>query len=71
MVDPNRLRAEPLADSQPILYAIDASSMQVLQMVFRSTEGELVQAGKYNTPLVANGMVFVGTSRISAYGLRQ
>ncbi len=71
VVDPNRLRAEPLADSQPILYAIDASSMTVLQMVFRSTEGELVQAGKYNTPIVANGMVFVGTSRISAYGLRQ
>jgi hypothetical protein len=73
MVDPNRLRSDPqgLIDSQPILYAVEASTMTTLRTVYRSAVGELIQAGKYNSPIVANGTVYIGTSRISAYGLRQ
>jgi hypothetical protein len=52
---------------QPILYAFDASTLQLL---FTSTTGQLNVGGKYNTPAVARGVVFVGTDRIQAFGLR-
>ena len=50
----------------PVLYAIDAISMELL---WRSAPGQLYPSGKYNEPLVTGGKVFVGTDRIQAFGL--
>lgn len=72
LVDPNRLRADPQGqiDNQPILYAVEASTMQMLRVVYRSPDGDTLNSGKYFHPIVVNGMVFVGTNSITAYGLR-
>ena len=51
---------------QPVLYAVDALSMERL---WRSAPGQLYPSGKYNEPLVTDGRVFVGTDRIQAFGL--
>ena len=51
---------------RPVLYAIDAISMELL---WRSPPGQLYPSGKYNEPLVTDGRVFVGTDRIQAFGL--
>jgi hypothetical protein len=52
---------------QPVLYAVDADSMQV---IWRSQPGELGPSGKYNEPTVVDGLVVVGTDRIQAFGMR-
>lgn len=52
---------------QPVLYAVDAESMQI---VWRSKSGELGPSGKYNEPTVVDGLVIVGTDRIQAFGMR-
>ncbi len=51
---------------QPVLYALDALSMELL---WQSAPGQLFPSGKYNEPVVARGQVFVGTDRIQAFGL--
>jgi len=53
---------------RPVLYALDALTLKLL---WKSPEGTLHPSGKYNEPLIARGMVFVGTDRIQAFGLRQ
>ena len=50
----------------PTLYAIDAATMKPL---WRSAKKELEASGKYATPTIAHGTVFVGTDRIQAFGL--
>jgi mono/diheme cytochrome c family protein len=51
---------------QPVLYAVDA---QTLQLLWRSRPGELAPSGKYNEATVVDGMVIVGTDRIQVFGL--
>jgi len=70
LLDSNRLRGETLDVSQPILYAVDPSGMKTVSVVYRTEDGTLSAGGKYNTPIVVNGKVYVGTDRIVAYGLR-
>ncbi len=70
VLDANRPRSAPLygeSAPQPVLYAFDA---QTLALLWRSAPGELATSGKYNEPLVADGMVIVGTDRLQAFGLR-
>ncbi len=51
---------------QPILYAVDINTMQLL---WSSKPGELHPSGKYNEVTVVDGQVIVGTDRIQAFGL--
>ena len=51
---------------RPMLYAVDAISMEIL---WRSSPGQLYATGKYNEPVVTDGKVLVGTDRIQAFGL--
>lgn len=50
----------------PILYAFDAGTLTPL---WHTSAPQLNVGGKYNTPTVARGVVFVGTDRIQAFGL--
>ena len=68
VLDENAPRSAALTGQvipRPVLYAIDADSMRV---VWRSEAGELQTSGKYNAPVAAGGLVFVGTDRIVAFG---
>jgi hypothetical protein len=51
----------------PILYALDPMTLKALWV---STPSMLNVGGKYNAPAFGRGMVFVGTDRIQAFGLR-
>ncbi len=51
---------------QPVLYAIDPMSLKV---IWKSTVGLLQASGKYNSPTIADGTVYVGTDRIVAFGI--
>jgi len=51
---------------QPVLYAIDAKTLNVL---WKSGSGFLQASGKYNSPTIADGTVYVGTDRIVAFGI--
>lgn len=69
LLDANVYRSASLVGSNvphPILYAIDATTMQLL---WRSSPSQLNVGGKYNHVTVARGVVFVGTDRIQAFGL--
>jgi hypothetical protein len=69
VVDSNTSRTQPLLDPttpHPILYAIDGTTMKLL---YRSAEQDLFVGGKYVTPLVAHGTVFVVTDRVQALAL--
>jgi hypothetical protein len=52
---------------RPVLYAVDGETMKVL---YRSGPTDLDVGGKYATPLVAHGTVFVVTDRVQAFALR-
>ena len=52
--------------SRPVLYAIDAKTMQPL---WQTAPGELGEGGKYTIPVVKHGRVYVATDRVRAYGL--
>jgi hypothetical protein len=69
IVDENAPRTAFLASAspRPVLYAIDGKTMGVL---FRSAPTDLTSGGKYVTPVIAHGTVFVGTDRLQAFGLR-
>jgi hypothetical protein len=70
VVDENAPRKQPLTDPaipHPVLYAIDATTLQTL---YRSGATDLDVGGKYVTPVVAHGTVFVGTDRIQAFSLQ-
>jgi hypothetical protein len=65
----NVLRSQSMIDPsapRPILYALDPFTFEIL---WQSTPEQLNVGGKYNTPAVARGVVFVGTDRIQAFGL--
>jgi hypothetical protein len=66
----NVTRLDSLAGTNvphPILYAIDPMTLKALWV---STPDMLNVGGKYNAPAFGHGMVFVGTDRIQAFGLR-
>jgi len=70
VLDENAPRSASLADANaahPVLYAVDGTSMTAL---WRSAPCDLDVGGKYSTPVIAHGVVFVGTDRIQAFGLR-
>ena len=70
IVDENAVRTASLASTsppRPILYAVDGATMSVL---YRSTPADLTTGGKYVTPVIAHGTVFVGTDRLQAFGVR-
>ena len=52
--------------SKPFFLAVDPMTMNVL---FQSTPGQLNEGGKYNSPLIVDGTVFIATDRIQAFGL--
>lgn len=69
VLDENAPRSSSLAGPgapQPVLYAVDGMTMQVL---WQSLPGELFTSGKYNEPTFGNGQVIVGTDRIQAFGV--
>jgi len=69
VMDANLYSLDPLIGPDvpnPVLYAIDALTMNVL---WSSTPSQLYVGGKYNTVAVARGVVFAGTDRIQAFGL--
>jgi outer membrane protein assembly factor BamB len=64
VLDQNARRTQPLLDPatpSPILYAIDGTTMELLWTT------TLEPGGKYATPLVAHGTVFVATDRLHAF----
>ena len=70
MVDENAPRTAALLNPstpRPVLYAVDGETMRVL---YRSDPNDLEIGGKYATPAVAHGTVFVVTDRVQAFGLR-
>jgi len=70
VLEPNRKRGDSLQGPyHPTLYAISARDMTPLSILYSSTPELLNSGGKYNHPIVANGVVFTGTDRISAFGL--
>ena len=65
----NVLRSQSLVSAScphPILYALDPLTMKIL---WQSTPSQLNVGGKYNTPAIARGVVFIGTDRIQAFGV--
>jgi outer membrane protein assembly factor BamB len=67
ILDPNARRSAPLVGDgapQPVLYALDAMTLQLL---WKSEPGQLQPSGKYNEPVIARGVVLVGTDRIQAF----
>jgi hypothetical protein len=70
VLEPNVHRSAKLAEStvHPQLYAVDGTTMQVL-FASNPNDAEMRQGGKYNHPVVARGVVFTGTDRITAWGL--
>ncbi|MEH2144692.1 CBM96 family carbohydrate-binding protein [Nostoc sp.] len=65
----------------PILYAIDGNDLTLLwnssnawnfwsdSTTWHQNQAQLQVGGKYSTPTIAHGTVFVGTDRIQAFGL--
>jgi len=67
VLDANVYRGDALIGAnvkRPVLYAIDAGTLKLLW-----SSSTLNVGGKYNTPAVARGVVFVGTDRIQAFGV--
>ncbi len=70
ILDENAPRVASLLDPavpHPILYAVDGTTMTVL---WRSAPNELFVGGKYSSVTAARGVVFVGTDRVQAFGVR-
>lgn len=69
VLDSNQPRSAPLVGpgvARPVLYAFDA---ETLALRWRSAPDALAPGGKYGSPTVAHGVVFVGTDRVQAFGL--
>ena len=67
VVDQNARRSQPLLDPAapaPVLYAIDGLTMKLL---WRSAPGDLEPGGKYVTPALAHGVLYVATDRLHAF----
>jgi hypothetical protein len=70
MVDQNAPRTASLfgdSQPQPILYAFDALS---LELIWKSEPGEMFTTGNYGEPTIVDGLVLVGTDRLQAFGLK-
>jgi hypothetical protein len=70
VLDENASRTAGLLNpdiANPVLYAVDGTTMRVL---WQSPKDLVFVGGKYATPLVAHGFVFVATDRLQAFGLR-
>jgi outer membrane protein assembly factor BamB len=52
---------------QPVLYAIDPDTLKV---IWKTDPGLLQSSGKYNSPTIADGNVYVGTDRVVAFGIK-
>jgi outer membrane protein assembly factor BamB len=52
---------------RPVLYAIDPNTLKV---IWKTDPGLLQASGKYNSPTIADGNVYVGTDRIVAFGTK-
>ncbi len=68
--DENARRSVPLVGPgapEPVLYAVDARTLDIL---WKTKEGELSASGKYNSPTIAKGKVFIGTDRVVAFGMK-
>ena len=68
--DENAPRTASLVDprtAHPMLHAIDATTMTA---IWHTNPKELFVGGKYTTITAAHGVVFVGTDRIQAFGVR-
>ena len=69
VLDENAQRSAPLTGPKapsPVLYAVAPRTLKVL---WKSNPGFLQASGKYNSPTVANGDVYIGTDRIVAFGI--
>ncbi len=67
ILDPNVNRLQSLLTGPPAtLYAVDLLAMRAL---YTSRPADLHAGGKYSHPIVARGTVYVGTDRLSAFGL--
>jgi hypothetical protein len=67
VVDENALRSASLDTTVPVLHALDGTTMQPL---YQSGPEDLHSGGKYVTPVIVHGVVFVVTDRVQAFGLR-
>jgi hypothetical protein len=70
LLDANVYRSASLVGGNvphPVLYGFDANTMQLL---WNSTSDQLNVGGKYNHVTIAHGVVFVGTDRIHAFGVK-
>lgn len=66
--DSNALPSAQLLDPKtatPVLYAFAARDLSLL---FRSADGDIRQAGRYVTPAIGNGRVFVASDKLTAFG---
>lgn len=52
----------------PVLYAIEPKTLRLL---WKTDPGSLQTSGKYNSPTIAAGTVYVGTNRIVAFGMKE
>jgi hypothetical protein len=69
VLDENAPRTAPLLEPnapRPVLYAFDGDTLQLL---WRSDESTMAAGGKYATPVIAHGSVFVATDRLYAFGI--
>jgi hypothetical protein len=70
ILDQNARRTQPLLDPKtpgPVLYAVDGTTMRLL---WKTSPSELAPGGKYATPAIAHGAVFVATDRLYAFTVR-
>jgi hypothetical protein len=70
VLDENASRAASLLDTSnpnPVLYAIDGTTLQEL---WHSPTDFIDLGGKYTTPVIAHGFVFVASDRVQAFGVR-
>jgi hypothetical protein len=70
VLDSNASRSAATLDHirSPILYAVDGATLQPL---WQSLPDRVGIGGKYASPTVAHGWVFVATDRLQAFGLRR
>ena len=67
VVDQNARRTQPLLDPAtppPVLYAVDGLTLKLL---WKSAPADLEPGGKYVTPVLAHGVVYVATDRLHAF----
>jgi outer membrane protein assembly factor BamB len=70
VLDENARRSAILTGAKaprPVLYAIDPNTLKV---IWKTDPGFLQASGKYNSPTIADGNVYVGTDRIVAFGTK-